>query len=83
MRSIIYVYILIIVTILSSCTKNYDSINIDPNRPKSVTPGVMLGQLQYRIVSSTVRASRNFTHEIIVKIIFRSQEFFNELFSPL
>ena len=65
MRSIIYVYILIIVTILSSCTKNYDSINIDPNRPKSVTPGVMLGQLQYRIVSSTVRASRNFTHEIM------------------
>ena len=49
----------------TSCTKDLADINDDPNRPKSVTPGVMLGQLQYRIVSSTIRASRNFTHEVM------------------
>ncbi len=49
----------------TSCTKDLGDINDDPNRPKSVTPGVMLGQLQYRIVSSTIRASRNFTHEVM------------------
>ena len=48
-----------------SCSKDFNDINDDPNRPKSVTPGVMLGQLQYRLVSSTIRASRNFTHEVM------------------
>lgn len=48
-----------------SCTKDFEEINDDPNRPKSVSPGVMLGQLQYRIVSTTIRASRNFTHEVM------------------
>ncbi|NOS91979.1 MAG: SusD/RagB family nutrient-binding outer membrane lipoprotein, partial [Cyclobacteriaceae bacterium] len=35
---------------LASCTNNFEELNNDPNRPKTVTPGVMLGQLQYRIV---------------------------------
>ncbi len=50
---------------MSSCAKNFESLNTDPNRPKEVNPGVMLGQLQYRIVSSTVTAARNFTHELM------------------
>jgi len=48
-----------------SCTKNFEELNTDPNRPKEITPGVMLGQLQYRIVNSSVQASRNFTHELM------------------
>ena len=30
------------------CTDNFEELNTDPNRPKEITPGVMLGQLQYR-----------------------------------
>lgn len=51
--------------LLSSCAKNFESLNTDPNRPKEVNPGVMLGQLQYRIVSSAVTSSRSFTHELM------------------
>lgn len=51
--------------LLFSCTKQFSDLNDDPNRPKSVTPGVMLGQLQYRVVTSTIRAARNFTHEVM------------------
>ena len=55
----------LLLTILGSCTNNFDELNTDPNRPKEITPGVMLGQLQYQIVNSTVNASRNFTHELM------------------
>jgi hypothetical protein len=48
-----------------ACTKNFNELNTDPNRPKEITPGVMLGQLQYRIVNSTISAARNFTHELM------------------
>jgi hypothetical protein len=48
-----------------SCTKNFDEINTDPNRPKQITPGVMLSQLQYRIVSTSIQSGRNFTHELM------------------
>ncbi|NBO32736.1 MAG: SusD/RagB family nutrient-binding outer membrane lipoprotein, partial [Cyanobacteria bacterium WB6_1B_304] len=65
MRSFVHISAFCILVIFSACTKNIDSLNIDPNRPKSVTPGVMLGQMQYRVVSSTIRASRNFTHELM------------------
>ncbi|MBC7891559.1 MAG: SusD/RagB family nutrient-binding outer membrane lipoprotein [Sphingobacteriaceae bacterium] len=49
----------------SACTKNFEEINTDPNRPKEITPGVMLGQLQYRIVNSSTGAARSFTHELM------------------
>jgi hypothetical protein len=49
----------------TSCKKNFNELNTDPNRPKEITPGVMLGQLQYRIVNSSVSAARNFTHELM------------------
>lgn len=50
---------------MTGCTKNFDELNTDPNRPKDVNPGVMLGQLQYRIVNSSIGAARNFTHELM------------------
>lgn len=51
--------------LLFSCTKDFDKINTDPNRPKEITPGVMLGQLQYRMVNSVLSDSRFFTHELM------------------
>lgn len=50
---------------LVSCTNDFEELNTDPNRPKQITPGVMLGQLQYRIVNSSVSSARNFTHELM------------------
>jgi hypothetical protein len=60
-----YSFLFLIVVLISSCTKDFEDINTDPNRPKQITPGVMLGQLQYRIVNSSMTASRNFTHELM------------------
>jgi len=50
---------------IGGCTRDFEEINTDPNRPKQVTPGVMLGQLQYRIVNSSINAGREFTHELM------------------
>ncbi len=57
--------ILFVSFLLMACTDNFEEINTDPNRPKEITPGVMLGQLQYRIVNSSVSAARSFTHELM------------------
>jgi hypothetical protein len=57
--------ILFVFTSLLSCTDNFEELNIDPNRPKDVTPGILLGQMQYRIVNSSIQASRSFTHELM------------------
>ncbi|GAB3276958.1 SusD/RagB family nutrient-binding outer membrane lipoprotein [Larkinella harenae] len=56
---------LLVLGSLTACTDGFEDLNTDPNRPKEITPGVMLGQLQYRIVNSTISASRNFTHELM------------------
>jgi hypothetical protein len=50
---------------LMSCTKDFEKINTDPNRPKEVNPGIVLGQMQYRMVSSSISAARGFTHELM------------------
>lgn len=55
----------IIVIVMVSCSKKFEKLNTDPNRPKEITPGVMLGQLQYRIVNSSIGGARNFTHELM------------------
>jgi hypothetical protein len=67
MTTIKKIYLLLagISFIFSSCTKKFEELNTDPNRPKEITPGVMLGQLQYRIVNSSISAARNFTHELM------------------
>src|SRR5215217_832647 len=60
-----YILMVILATITSSCTKDFEKINTDPNRPTSVNPGVVLGQMQYRMVSSSISAARGFTHELM------------------
>lgn len=62
-RNIFLVMAMAVMTV--SCTKSFEEMNIDPNRPKDVTPGVILGQMQYRIVNSSIAASRNFTHQLM------------------
>jgi hypothetical protein len=61
------IYCLIILTslLLVSCTKNFEELNTDPNRPVNINPGVMLGQMQYQIVNSSIGGSYNFTHELM------------------
>jgi Starch-binding associating with outer membrane len=61
------IYALLVVTLLlaTSCTKNFEEFNTDPNRPKNITPGVILGQMQYRIVNTSMRTARGFTHELM------------------
>jgi hypothetical protein len=49
----------------TACTKNFDELNEDPNRPKASTPSVMLGQVQYRMVNTTINEGRFFTHELM------------------
>jgi hypothetical protein len=51
--------------LLTACTKNFDEYNADPNRPVNVNPGVMLGQLQYKMVNAGITNARNFTHELM------------------
>jgi len=60
-----YTLFLLLTALLTACTNNFEEINTDPNRPKEITPGVMLGQLQYRIVNSSMMAFRGFTHELM------------------
>lgn len=56
---------LVLLSCITSCTKNFEDINIGPNRPEKVNPGVILGQMQYRIINSSVSAARGFTHELM------------------
>lgn len=60
-----YILILLLSCLSVSCTKNFEQINTDPNRPKDVNPGVVLGQMQYRMVSSSISGARGFTHELM------------------
>ena len=55
----IYLPFIVMCGMLASCSKNFDEINTDPNRPKEVNPGVMLGQMQYRIVNSSIGGARD------------------------
>lgn len=57
--------VLVCCGMLVSCTKNFDQINTDPNRPKTITPGVLLGQMQYRFVNASIGSARNFGHELM------------------
>lgn len=59
------VTLLVMLAFISSCNQNFEEINIDPNRPEKVNPGVILGQMQYRIINSSVSAARGFTHELM------------------
>jgi len=60
-----YLFSFLMMSFLAACTDGFEELNTDPNRPKTITPGVMLGQLQYRMVNNTINAARNFTHELM------------------
>ncbi len=60
-----YTILLFLCGLLTACTENFTEINTDPNRPTKINPGVMLGQLQYRIVNSSMQGARNLTHELM------------------
>lgn len=57
--------LLTLVGLLGACTTGFEELNTDPNRPKEITPGVLLGQLQYRIIGTSMSSARNFTHELM------------------
>jgi len=62
----ISLFVILISSLLVACTKkSFEEINTDPNRPGEVNPGVVLGQMQYRIVNSSTGAARGFTHELM------------------
>lgn len=61
----ISVLLFAIISTFQSCTQDFDEINLDPNRPSEVFPGVILDQLQYRLVNSAIGRSRGFTHELM------------------
>lgn len=58
-------FLLLACSMLASCTKNFTDINTDPIRPKTITPGVLLGQMQYRFVNASIGSARNFGHELM------------------
>jgi len=59
------IFSLFTLLVISSCTNEFEELNIDPNRPEKVNPGVILSQLQYRFTNNSVSAARNFTHELM------------------
>lgn len=48
-----------------SCTKNFEEINTDPIRPTTITPGVLLGQMQYKFVNTSIGMAKGFSHELM------------------
>lgn len=60
------IVMLVMISLISiSCTDQFEEINTDPNRPKEITPGVILEQMQYRMVSSSLTRARSFTHNLM------------------
>ncbi|MEQ8475397.1 SusD/RagB family nutrient-binding outer membrane lipoprotein [Fulvivirga sp.] len=60
----IFAFLLIIV-MLGACTEDFEEVNNDPNRPKEITPGVVLEQLQYRMLTASLTRARSFTHNLM------------------
>src|SRR5882724_8460534 len=65
MKKIYAHFIIAVCVFASSCTKDFQTLNTDPNRPVNINPGVMLGQIQSQIVNSSISGARNFTHELM------------------
>lgn len=51
--------------VFCACERHFNDLNLDPNRPERATPGVLLGQLQYRIVNAKLNDAKNLTHELM------------------
>ncbi|MEQ8573105.1 MAG: hypothetical protein RIB63_03535, partial [Fulvivirga sp.] len=56
---------LLIIVMLGACTEDFEEVNNDPNRPKEITPGVVLEQLQYRMLTASLTRARSFTHNLM------------------
>lgn len=60
---------LIIPTILcllfSSCTKNFEEINTDPNRVNKISPGTLLNPILYEVSSFNMRKADDFTFNLM------------------
>ncbi|MCW3466732.1 SusD/RagB family nutrient-binding outer membrane lipoprotein [Chitinophaga nivalis] len=52
-------------SLLSSCTKNFESVNTDPNNPKDVTAGALLNPILYQLTSYNTKRSDDFTFDIM------------------
>lgn len=62
----IYVFIgLIIGLIIISCTKDFDSINEDPNRIAEISPGTLLNPIIYGIATHNVGRSASITFDLM------------------
>lgn len=61
----IYFLLLTLGFLSTSCTKDFEEVNTDPNRPKEIYPGAILGQLQYKFVNTSISGARNFSHEVM------------------
>jgi hypothetical protein len=62
-KNVIPLFMLFLVS--AACTDNFEEVNTDPNRPKEITPGVILEQMQYRMVSASLTRARSFTHNLM------------------
>ena len=60
-----YILFILLAGFLTACTNNFEELNLDPNRPQQINPGVMLGQMQYRIVNNSMQSARGLTHELM------------------
>ncbi len=47
--------------LLASCTKNFETINTDPNRVNTISPGTLLNPILYEVSSFNMRKSDDFT----------------------
>lgn len=65
MKYLIHIIAFIFCLSFLSCTDNFEEYNTDPNRPKEIYPGVVLGQLQYKFVNTAITGARGFTHELM------------------
>lgn len=61
-----YIMMMVLSLMLLSCTRNFEALNTDPNRPKNVYPGAILNQMQYRTITENMYTGAwKFTHELM------------------
>lgn len=64
-KSKISIFLLPLLVAVSSCTKNFEEINTDPNNLVSVTPGSLLTPLMYNIGNYNTTRSYGFTWQLM------------------
>lgn len=51
--------------LFSSCTKNFEEINTDPNRVNKISPGTLLNPILYEVSSFNMRKADDFTFNLM------------------